>query len=566
LNVIRICILCLIAIQSGAALAGMGATVSVRIVEPLQRPQIISVLPADGGTISNSHPILEVTFDMDMDVSRTNVQKIILPAPLIITGIAWKNARTVAIQYIGDLTTAGAKRIDLVDFYWANKEGYAIPVGGGSAFFFAVNQSPAITPSIKTPTTTGTGVNVSFSVTATDADGDSLSYAWSFGDNATATGQTVTHAYVTVGSYTATVTVSDGKGGSVQGLFAVNVVDGGGKPVMVDSLPKDGASVSGSRPPFRVLFGVDMNTAKLDVSQVGLPAGLTITGIRWPDAKTLEILYDGQLASFGAKRVDLMDGYFVNTVGQSIPFGSGFAFAYIDPNTKPFIAVAPSANPPAALANNPVQFAVTAIDPDGDALSYAWEFGDGTKGDGAAPLHTYAAAGPFVATVSVADGKGGTASASVLLSAPVVVPWTVTKTGIGLNFKSAGADKIGVSGTVVLAAGFNPANKKVSVNFGGNVQTFTLSDKGTAKIGKDSFKLTRKLSKNVFLGGAASIQFTLTGALAAKLVDEGLTNEDTPKAGIRRTIDIVMTLDGTPYSAQAAVLYSAKANSSGKAK
>jgi glucose/arabinose dehydrogenase len=57
-------------------------------------------------------------------------------------------------------------------------------------------------------------------------------------------------------------------------------------------------------------------------------------------------------------------------------------------------------------------------DPDGDALSYDWDFGDGSAGaTGAAPSHTYATAGAFTATLTVRDGRGGQARASVRIDA-----------------------------------------------------------------------------------------------------------------------------------------------------
>jgi hypothetical protein len=43
-------------------------------------------------------------------------------------------------------------------------------------------------------------------------------------------------------------------------------------------------------------------------------------------------------------------------------------------------------------------------DPDGDALTYAWMFGDGDTGSGVAITHAYTAAGHFVVTLTASDG------------------------------------------------------------------------------------------------------------------------------------------------------------------
>jgi outer membrane protein OmpA-like peptidoglycan-associated protein len=59
-------------------------------------------------------------------------------------------------------------------------------------------------------------------------------------------------------------------------------------------------------------------------------------------------------------------------------------------------------------------------DPDGDALSYTWDFGDGTppaKTTFARTTHSYARIGNYTARLTVDDGRGGSCSAS----APVAV-------------------------------------------------------------------------------------------------------------------------------------------------
>jgi len=47
-----------------------------------------------------------------------------------------------------------------------------------------------------------------------------------------------------------------------------------------------------------------------------------------------------------------------------------------------------------------------ATDPDGDALSYAWDFGDGTQASGSTATHTYAQPGSYEVTLRVVDRKG----------------------------------------------------------------------------------------------------------------------------------------------------------------
>ena len=52
-------------------------------------------------------------------------------------------------------------------------------------------------------------------------------------------------------------------------------------------------------------------------------------------------------------------------------------------------------------------------DQDGDYLSYVWDFGDGSKGSGISTTHFYNTPGNYTCTLTVYDGRGGTASAAL---------------------------------------------------------------------------------------------------------------------------------------------------------
>ena len=83
------------------------------------------------------------------------------------------------------------------------------------------------------------------------------------------------------------------------------------------------------------------------------------------------------------------------------------------------VAAAPPNRPPVANAGGPYSGTVDepvgfsgggSSDPDGDALTYAWDFGDQSQGAGATPQHLYATVGSFTVTLVVTDAHGASHS------------------------------------------------------------------------------------------------------------------------------------------------------------
>jgi glucose/arabinose dehydrogenase len=89
-------------------------------------------------------------------------------------------------------------------------------IGGGAirrVVYTAANRSPVAV--LDADRTSGTApLDVAFDGRgSSDPDGDPISYSWSFGDGGTSTAAAPIHRYVNPGSYTAQLTVRDGRGG-----------------------------------------------------------------------------------------------------------------------------------------------------------------------------------------------------------------------------------------------------------------------------------------------------------------------------------------------------------------
>ncbi|MGA5305900.1 PQQ-dependent sugar dehydrogenase [Nucisporomicrobium flavum] len=163
-------------------------------------------------------------------------------------------------------------------------------------------------------------------------------------------------------------------------------------------------------------------------------------GRRW--IKSIDVNADGsagQISDFPWRGTQIMDSAFgpdgaLYVLDYGTGWGSGDASSALyrieynqAGNNQAPIARA-SANPTSGAAPLTVGFSSSgSSDPEGGALTYAWNFGDGSTSTAANPSHTYSSNGERTVTLTVTDPAGLTASASVTITVGNTAP-TVTLT------------------------------------------------------------------------------------------------------------------------------------------
>jgi hypothetical protein len=252
-----------------------------------------------------------------------------------------------------------------------------------------------------------------------------------------------------------------------------------------------------------------------------------------------------------------------------------------------------------------------ASDVNNDALTYAWNLGDGTVAAGAFIAHTYGAVGTYTATVTVTDTAGASASATVAVTvvaatiggpglpppespamtdidgdgfpdsielaagtsptngqstptgskSPPPLPLPDGKLAIKLNVAKPGNDSVALAGTLVVAEGVSLGGQTISVVVGGVAKSFALNAKGSYKSGGDSVKVA---SKGL---GSRTAKFAIKmtkGSFATLFADYGLT--DTTVKGQPVAIPIVLLFGDILYAKDQQQLYTAKQGKGGSTK
>ncbi|HLX60581.1 MAG TPA: Ig-like domain-containing protein [Planctomycetota bacterium] len=242
---------------------------------------------------------------------------------------------------------------------------------------------------------------------------------------------------------------------------------------------------------------------------------------------------------------------------------TGVVTVLVQPKNHAPVIVSAGLTPQNALVNEEVDFTVSATDVDNDPIAFAWDFGDGVQGAGAAPSHFYTKSGAYTATVSASDGKGGVASSQMSVTIDTTSGLSIVKASIKLNFKpgSKPADSMTFSGTLAVPAALKFNGAEVDVNISGITQTFLLDAKGHAKTAAGASLTIATKPKNGVSKFALSFK---KGSYSAALAASGLTNADAKNVAVQ--VPVSIKLPGHSYAANAALHYTAKMNVSGAAK
>ncbi len=250
----------------------------------------------------------------------------------------------------------------------------------------AGNQAPVADPG--GPYTGTAGAPVQFDGSGSfDPDGSVSSYAWNFGDGNTGTGVTPSHTYAAAGNYTVSLVVNDGTDDSPAATTSANIAAANAPPVANAGGPYSGEAGS---------------AVQLDGSASFDPDG-NVASYAWNFG-------DGNTGSGATPNhtYAAMGNYTASLVVTDDQGASSTASTAQVTISEPLVNLPPVAEPGGPYSGDtgaPVQFDGSgSTDPNGDAIGYAWDFGDGQTSTLPSPSNTYAAAGTYTVTLTVDDG------------------------------------------------------------------------------------------------------------------------------------------------------------------
>lgn len=223
-----------------------------------------------------------------------------------------------------------------------------------------------------------------------DPDGKISAYTWNFGDGSPdQNGREATHVFENPGKYPVVLTVDDGNGVSNSKAQASTVIS-------VNASPKaDAGSDRVVSPGEEVVF---------DASASYDPDG-SIETHSWDFGDNTETQAEKTSHTYTVPGTYNVTLTVVDNSGSEC--GVVTDKALIRVNSPPVAEAGDDRKGFTGGANDAVFFdAGASHDPDGDTLTYHWDFGDGSTAGGPRVSHTYGSPGKYSVTLRVDDGSG----------------------------------------------------------------------------------------------------------------------------------------------------------------
>ncbi|MEM9528544.1 MAG: PKD domain-containing protein, partial [Bacteroidota bacterium] len=309
---------------------------------------------------------------------------------------------------------------------------------------------------------------------SSDLNGDPLTYSWDLGDGNTASGVLVNHTYQNEGNFIVTLTVDDGNGGIDSISSPVTVVapncdlalhyrtpdsnpgsatdnqirphfqlfNNGDDPIALQTITirywytREGMEDQNAWVDFATLGSENITTNFVELSspvpgashylEVGFAAG---AGSIAPGGTSGEI--QTRFAKANWSNYDELDDYSYQMDHATftpwdkvtvycnglLAWGNEPEGVNGDGTNRPPVAIIM-----ADATTGPAPFHVHldaggSSDPDTDALTYSWDFGDGNSALGSMQHYTFRFADTYTVTLTVDDGNGGVDTASIVITA-----------------------------------------------------------------------------------------------------------------------------------------------------
>jgi PKD repeat protein len=292
------------------------------------------------------------------------------------------------------------------------------------------------------------GSELFFIDTSTDVDGTVVAWAWTFGDGGTSTARHPRHTYLTSGTFTVSLTVTDDDGSTANasGSVLVGIANPATAPSALfrpdvpardlAALANGGAVVAssgtccGGHEPFQMLddvvglpwatAGVTGHFASIQVS-AGAPRVIDSIQVQprsdcCPDQRVKNFAVDVSATGFAAADFSQVLSATAANDGtlQTFALPAGTAAKYV--RYRPLNAQSSPSNISTSrfkvLSTASGPRSVTFQNQSTNAVSYEWTFGDGGTSTDANPTHSYAAVGSYTVTLVARSADGRTSLVS----------------------------------------------------------------------------------------------------------------------------------------------------------